>query len=252
MVSKIDLRFLETASHRIAYLTYAPRRARGVGIVAGHGYSSSKQNLDLLCNFLASHGFAVYSLDFPGHKLGSSNGALRGLEDLTDAMSAVVERAQLEIPETPLYVLGHSLGATTALLTAAEDDSIAGVVSIATGVGRIAALEALGAAGATDLRSAYVDGLSLPQIVAQVERRLVPALALLAGRPQLYIAAERDMMISRASVQSLYDAAPQPKSLEVVSSDHTSAGDNSRSAVLKWLNALHPKDGPNRAVATAV
>jgi len=252
MVSTIDLRFIETASHRIAYLSYAPRRARSVGIVVGHGYSSSKQNLDLLCNFLASHGFAVYSLDFPGHKLGSSNGTLRGLEDLIDAMSAVVERAQIEIGAGPVYVLGHSLGATTALLTAAADDSVAGVVSIATGIGRIAALETLSATGATDLRSAYVDGLSLPQIVSQVEKQLVPALALLAGRPQLYIAADRDMMVSRASVQSLYEAAPEPKSLEVVSSDHTSAGDNSRSAVLTWLNALHPKDGPHRAVASTV
>ncbi len=60
----------------IAVLEYEPRRARGVTIVAGHGYSSSKQNLDGLCAFLASHGFGVYSLDFPGHKLGASGGRL--------------------------------------------------------------------------------------------------------------------------------------------------------------------------------
>lgn len=253
MVSTIDLRFIDTASHRIAYLSYAPRRARGIGIVVGHGYSSSKQNLDLLCNFLASHGFAVFSLDFPGHKLGSSNGRLRGLDDLIDAMSAVVERAQIELgEEAPVYTLGHSMGAMTALLTAAADDSIAGVVAIATGIGRIAALETLASAGATDLRSAYVEGLSLLQVAAQVERHLVPALPSLAGRPQLYVAADRDMMVSRASVQSLFDAAPQPKSMDVVSSDHTYAGENSRSAVLAWLNALHPKDGPDRAVAAAV
>jgi alpha-beta hydrolase superfamily lysophospholipase len=244
---KIDLSFVDTGAHRIAYLEYEPRRARGVGLVVGHGYSSSKQNLDLLCNFLASHGFAVFSLDFPGHKLGASSGPLRGVDDLVHAMTAVFERAREELGEAPIYALGHSMGATTALLTAAGEPRIAGVIAIATGIGRIAALQALATAGATDLRSAYVDGLTLPELVAEVEPLLVPALAGLAGRPQLYIAADADMMVARASVQRLYDAAPEPKSFDVISGNHTYAGENARGAVLAWLNALHP-----RAVAAAV
>jgi len=243
---KINLRFVETAAHRIAYLAYEPRRARNVTLVVGHGYSSSKQNLDLLCNFLASHGFATYSLDFPGHKLGSSHGTLRGLDDLIDAMYAVVDEARAQSPG-PLYTVGHSMGATTALLTAAADPAIAGTVAIATGIGRIAALETLAAKGATDLRSSYVDGLALPQLMTQVEPRLTPALASLAGRPQLYVAAERDVMVARASVQALFDRAPEPKTFELVASDHTYAGENARSAVLGWLNALHP-----RAIAAQV
>ena len=248
MASRIDLAFVETASHRIAYLSYEPRRPRGVGLIAGHGYSSSKQNLDLLCNFLASHGFATFSLDFPGHKLGSSTGKLRGLDDLIDAMYAVVDRARTLLePGTPIYTLGHSMGATTALLTAASDPTIAGAISIATGVGRIAALEALAARGATDLRSAYVDGLSLLELASQVETRLIPALTALGGRPQLYIAAERDLMIAKSSVEDLFALAPEPKSFEIVPSDHTNAGEASRSAILGWLGALHP-----RAIAAQV
>ncbi|MGH7662087.1 MAG: alpha/beta hydrolase [Vulcanimicrobiaceae bacterium] len=247
MLSKIALNFAETDGGRIAYLAYEPRRARGVGLVVGHGYSSSKQNLDLLCNFLASHGFAVFSLDFPGHKLGASNGQLRNVDDLVNAMSVVFDRARETLGDVPIYALGHSMGATTALLAAAEDRRIAGVIAIATGIGRIAALQTLATAGATDLRSGYVDGLTLPQLMSEVEPLLVPALAELAGRPQLYIAAEGDMMVARASVQSLYEAARQPKRFEVISGNHTYAGENARSAVLAWLNALHP-----RAVATPV
>lgn len=241
----VDLRFVETGAHRIAVLAYEPRRPRGVSLVVGHGYSSSKQNLDLLCNFLASHGFATFSLDFPGHKLGASSGRLRGLDDLVDAMYAVVDHAREEHGGL-VYTVGHSMGATTALLTASADPAIAGVVSIATGVGRIAALEALGTKGATDLRASYVDGVNLPELVAQVEPRLVPSLAALAGRPQLYLAAERDLMVSRAAVQALFERAPEPKTFETISSDHTSAGENARSAILGWLNVLHP-----RAAATA-
>ncbi len=248
MASRIDLCFAQTSSHRIAYLAYEPKRARGVGLVVGHGYSSSKQNLDLLCNFLASHGFATFSLDFPGHKLGASLGTLRNLDDLIESMQAVVERAREALgAHVPLYTIGHSMGATTALLTAAGDEDIAGVVSIATGIGRIAALDALATRGATDLRSAYVEGLALPELAAQVEPRLVPSLASLAGRPQLYVAAERDMMVARASVENLFALAPEPKRLETVASDHTYAGEASRSVILGWLNALHP-----RAVAAQV
>ncbi len=242
MASRIDLCFTQTSAHRIAYLAYEPKRARGVGLIVGHGYSSSKQNLDLLCNFLASHGFATFSLDFPGHKLGASLGTLRGLDDLVESMQAVVERAREALgTQVPIYTIGHSMGATTALLTAASDEDIAGVVSIATGIGRIAALEALSTRGATDLRSAYVDGLALPQLAAQIEPRLVPSLASLVGRPQLYVSAERDMMVARGSVESLFALAPEPKTLQTVSSDHTYAGEASRSVILGWLNALHPR-----------
>src|SRR5579875_2039300 len=159
---KIDLSFVDTGTHRIAYLEYEPRRARGVGLVVGHGYSSSKQNLDFLCNFLASHGYGVFSLDFPGHKLGASGGVLRGVDDLIDAMGAVVAFAR-ERANGPLYVLGHSMGAMTALFTAAADPSITGCIAIATGYGRPSAIDALRGKGVTDFRSSYVDGLALPE-----------------------------------------------------------------------------------------
>ena len=236
----IHLRYVQTAAHRIAFLEYEPRRPRGVSVVVGHGYSSSKQNLDLLCNFLSSHGFAIYSLDFPGHKLGSSGGTLRGLDDLIDAMFAVFDRARGERPG-PVYALGHSMGAIAALLSACADPQIAGVVSIATGIGRIAALEALAAKGAVDLRASYVDGITLPDLMAQVEPRLVPALGALEGRPQLYLAADRDLMIARSSVEALFEGAPEPKTFEVISSDHTNAGENARSAILGFLGGLHPR-----------
>ena len=60
----------------------------------------------------------------------------------------------------------------------------------------------------------------------------------------LFIAAERDGMVSRASVEELHARAGEPKAFVTVASDHTFAGDNSRTAVLQWLNALHPRRGP--------
>lgn len=238
---KVELVRVDAGANTVSVLGYEARRPRGVTIVAGHGYSSSKQNLDMLCAFLASHGFTVYSLDFPGHKLGSSGGRLNAADDLTDAMHAVVAAAR-ERGATTLYTLGHSMGATIALCTAGGDATISGAISIATGYGRPAALDALARGGVVDLRSSYVDGLALPELAAQWQPLLEAALPGLAGRPVLYIAAERDGMVQRKSVEELFDRAPDPKTFALVASDHTFAGDNSRSTVLAWLNEMHPRE----------
>jgi len=236
----VELLRARAAHNEVAVLHYVPRRPREVAIVAGHGYSSSKHNLDMLCSFLAGHGFSVYSLDFPGHKLGASGGTLRGIDDCIDAMSAVLALAR-EMEQAPVYTLGHSMGATTALFTAANDPQIRGVVAIATGYGRPSALSTLRAAGATDFRSSYVDGVDLPALVDGIDdwyERLLPKLA---GRPQLYVAASRDAMVNAASVRELYDRAPEPKAFASIESDHTYAGENARAEILTWFNALHPR-----------
>jgi pimeloyl-ACP methyl ester carboxylesterase len=236
----VELFRVDAGTNPVAVLAYEARRSRDVTLVAGHGYSSSKQNLDMLCTFLAGHGFTIYSLDFPGHKLGSSGGRLSAASDLVDAMAAVVATARSR-GAGPLYVLGHSMGATTALCTAGADPTIDGAISIATGYGRPQALDGLSRGGVVDLRSSYVDGLALPEVAAQWQPLLDAALPKLAGRPTLFIAAERDGMVARASVDELFARAPEPKSFATIASDHTFAGDNSRAAVLAWLNELHPR-----------
>jgi alpha-beta hydrolase superfamily lysophospholipase len=234
----LDLIRVGARNNEVAVLVYEPRRPRNVTIVAGHGYSSSKQNLDLLCAFLQSHGCRVFSLDFPGHKLGASGGELRSMDDCIDAMSAVVEAARAH-GDMPLYTLGHSMGATTALLVAANDPKIAGSVAIATGYGRPTAFTAL--RGATDFRSSYVVGVDLPTLFEGVDASFDRALPKLEGRPTLFVAASRDAMVSTASVRELYDRSPEPKTFALIESDHTYAGEQARGDVLQWLNHLHPR-----------
>ena len=234
------LRLATRIGGTIAALDYEPRRPRDVTLVVGHGYSSSKHNLDFLCAFLASHGFRTIAVDFPGHKLGSSGGCLTSIDDLTDTIAAAVAYARATYPG-PIYTIGHSMGATTALRACAEDLEIAGAVSIATGYGRPSALAAIARGGVVDLRSAYVVGLTLPELVLATELVLDAALAGLAGRPVLYIAAERDGMVSHASSRELFERAPEPKTYVTIASDHTNAGEHARAAVLAWLGERHPR-----------
>lgn len=244
----VELRYLPVSRGTIAALDYEPRRPRGVALAVAHGYSSSKHNLDVLCAFLASHGFNVLSVDFPGHKLGASGGKLRSVDDLTDTLDAAIAFARERYSST-VYAVGHSMGATTALRSCAADERVAGAVSVATGYGRPSAIDALSAKGAVDLRAGYVDGLSLPQIVAATEPLLDAALPRLAGRPVLYIAAARDLMVSRRSVEELFLRAPESKTFATIDSDHTYAGEHARSTVLAWLNDLHPRGGAAERVA---
>jgi pimeloyl-ACP methyl ester carboxylesterase len=236
----VNLLRIRAERNDVAVLEYEPRRPRGVSIVAGHGYSSSKHNLDFLCSFLASHGYAVYSLDFPGHKLGASGGELRGVDDLLDAMGSVVAYVR-ERSGGAIYAMGHSMGAMTSLFLAAQDPQIAGTIAITTGYGRPSAIDALQSKGVTDFRSSYVHGVSLPELVGGLDGRFADALPRLEGRPQLYIAARRDAMVSPRSVEELYERAPEPKHFITIDSDHTYAGDNARGEVLQWLNERHPR-----------
>ncbi|HEY2475527.1 MAG TPA: alpha/beta fold hydrolase [Candidatus Cybelea sp.] len=240
MASNVELFHIQAQRNPVALLYYEPRRARRATIVAGHGYSSSKQNLDFLCSFLASHGFAVYNLDFPGHKLGASGGELRGVADCIDAMQGAVRFAR-EHADDSVYTMGHSMGGMTAIFTAALDPAILGTIAIATGYGRPTSLDALRKVGVSDFRSSYVVGVTLPELVAGVERRYDELLPRLQGRPALYLAASRDAMVSPVSVCDLYDRAPEPKSLETIESDHTYAAEHSRAAVLQWLERRHPR-----------
>ncbi|HEY6325162.1 MAG TPA: alpha/beta fold hydrolase [Candidatus Cybelea sp.] len=237
-MAKVELLHLPAERNPLAVLWYEPRRPCGVTLVAGHGYSSSKQNLDFLCSFLASHGYGVYSLDFPGHKLGASGGELRGVADCIEAMQCVVAFARGRGDEDA-YTLGHSMGGMTAIFTAALDAQILGTVAIATGFGRPTSLEALQKVGATDFRASYVVGDTLPELVANVDARYAELLPRLAGRPALYVSAARDGMVSPRSVRELYERAPGPKWFATVESDHTYAAENAKATVLEWLRQRH-------------
>ncbi len=241
-MAKVELFRISAERNPVSALWYQPRRPRGVAVIAGHGYSSSKQNLDFLCSFLATHGFGVYNLDFPGHKLGSSGGELRGVDDCIDAMTAVLRFAR-ERGDAKAYTLGHSMGGMTAVFTAALEPRVLGTIAIATGYGRPTSLETLRRVGVADFRSSYVVGVTLPELVAGVDRRYGELLARLQGRPALYVAANHDAMVSIGSVKELYDRAPEPKSFATIESDHTYAAENARATVLEWLNDRHAPAG---------
>jgi fermentation-respiration switch protein FrsA (DUF1100 family) len=127
----------------------------------------------------------------------------------------------------------------TAIFTAALERSVLGTIAIATGYGRPTSLETLRRVGVADFRSSYVVGVTLPELVADVDKRYAALLGRLEGRPALYVAANHDAMVSLKSVKELYDRAPEPKSFATIESDHTYAAENARATILEWLRRNH-------------
>ncbi len=225
-----------------------PRRPRGVAIAVGHGYSSSKHNLDLLCAFLASHGFHVVERRFsrPQARRERRRAAFgrRSRSTTLGAARRLSARAYTRL----VYAMGHSMGATTALArrgriprspgpspsrpaTAGRPRSTrssrGGIVDLRSGLRR-----RVGAAGARRRRRT-------PR-----PRRRVAA----PGRPAGVVRRRRARRDGDARERrGLFARAPEPKSFASSSSDHTYAGENARAAVLAWLNERHPRArSPNR------
>lgn len=96
---------------RIHHITWRPDSAvRGV-VVLVHGLAEHSGRYAHVAAALLSQGVAVYALDLPGH--GRSSGsrlAVRDFSAFTEAVSGLHQRARLEHPEAPLFLLGHSMG----------------------------------------------------------------------------------------------------------------------------------------------
>jgi acylglycerol lipase len=91
----------------------APTRAT---VVISHGAGEHSGRYERVAVQLAALGYPVYALDHRGH---GHSGGRRALVDRLDNAAAdldlLVERARSEHPDTPLFLLGHSLGGTIAL-----------------------------------------------------------------------------------------------------------------------------------------
>ncbi len=105
----------------------APTRAV---VVISHGAGEHSGRYERPALELAELGYPVYALDHRGH--GRSEGP-RALVDRLDNAAAdldvLVDLARREHPDTPLFLLGHSLGATIALRCAlGRQDKLDGLI----------------------------------------------------------------------------------------------------------------------------
>lgn len=206
-------------------------------VVMGHGYSSSKHNVDGLAFYLATEGVSSLAFDFQGHKLGASSLPLRSPEDLRANVLDAVAYARALPNVRQIVACGHSMGAAASIAAAvASPSNVDGVIVMCTAFGRSKALSGSSMLGGLRNRSCYVDGPS-PEELTQTMDGYTQHLAEIAPRPLLVVAGSKDSIVAPSAVQALFDAASEPKSFELVDATHTDCAERAKFVVLRWLRA---------------
>jgi alpha-beta hydrolase superfamily lysophospholipase len=134
-----------------AYRALPDGRPRGIVQIA-HGMAEHVARYRRLMDALTAAGYAVYANDHRGHGASAAVHGLGefgpgGFQNLVDDMAEVSRVAQAETPNTPLILLGHSMGSFAAQLYLLEHHPrLAGLVL--SGTAAVDALtEAMAAAG---------------------------------------------------------------------------------------------------------
>jgi uncharacterized protein len=205
-------------------------------VVLAHGYSASKHNVDPLAFYLATEGVCSLALDFQGHKLGSSSLPLRSAEDLrTNVLDTVAFARALPDVKT-VIACGHSMGAAACIGAAVESPAIDGVIAMCTAFGRSKALGGSAMLGGLRNRASYVDGPPPEELTATTDR-YTQHVAQIAPRPLLVVAGSKDAIVAPSAVRSLFDAAAEPKTFELIDATHTDCAERAKFVVLRWLRA---------------
>lgn len=99
-------------------------------IIALHSFGDYRVAYQEMGNWMATKGVAVYAYDQPGFGEHAEAGKWPGQEALSAALIKVVEQIRQLHPNTPLYLLGESMGADVAIITLAQtpDMPVAGLI----------------------------------------------------------------------------------------------------------------------------
>lgn len=97
-----------------------------------HGLGEHCQRYEHLAEYLNQHGYALSSMDLPGHgKSEGERGHIDSFDHYQDAVLKLHEITQSTFPSTPIVLLGHSMGGliATRLLLKHEDKFAAAMLS---------------------------------------------------------------------------------------------------------------------------
>lgn len=90
-------------------------------IIIVHGLEEHSGRYDPFARFLTSKGFTVYSSDLPGHGVSSSPyGHIDSFNEFFETVETLMNIANIEFPDLPLYLFGHSMGALVSIRVAQE------------------------------------------------------------------------------------------------------------------------------------
>jgi alpha-beta hydrolase superfamily lysophospholipase len=104
-------KFIYNNNQSLYYQVWLPEDKSKASVFIVHGLHEHSTRYNHLAAYLVDHGYAVYSLDFPGH--GKSDGLRSYIDsylDFINIMRIYLEMIQSWQPDVPIYLLGHSMG----------------------------------------------------------------------------------------------------------------------------------------------
>lgn len=134
MIKKTD--FFETDDGlRIAFYCWLPDKEVKAVLQISHGMAEYAERYEPFAKFLCENGIAVYANDHRGHgktagspeNLGHFIGDHGWIKVVTD-MRSLTKIIQLDYPQTPVFLMGHSMGSFLARTYITLYDDIQGVI----------------------------------------------------------------------------------------------------------------------------
>jgi alpha-beta hydrolase superfamily lysophospholipase len=89
-------------------------------IIALHGFNDYSQFFQLPGSFFKQHGIACYAYDQRGFGGSPNRGLWPGVNSYSDDLATFIRLIKQQHPNTPIYLLGHSMGGAIIIVTMAQ------------------------------------------------------------------------------------------------------------------------------------
>ncbi len=128
--------FLMPDGARLPYRSWLPRQRPRIVVLALHGFNDSADAWELPAPVMVQAGIAVVAPDQRGFGAAPERGRWPGATQLTDDAATMAAELQAQYPNTPLYLMGESMGAAVLMQLATQPNAphVAGYVLISPAV----------------------------------------------------------------------------------------------------------------------
>jgi pimeloyl-ACP methyl ester carboxylesterase len=234
---KLNRITIPSGTASLAGLTYEPDSiSEGIPcVILSHGYTASKESMDLMAAYLAQRGYQCLTFDCRGHKLGASTGLLTELHQAVDDLRTAARWAMEHFQLGNCVLAGHSMGALLSFAAAVGMDEVIGVAAVAVGPQPTHGFRSPVGQAMLALRSDYVEGIEPMRLLEQLEE-LVPTVDQFGDRPTLFVAAKADVLVKSEKMRELSERAGQRAEFQEIEGSHLDAPDRARGTVAGWLD----------------
>lgn len=208
-----------------------------------HGLPGFEKNVDI-AYALREEGWNVLIPHYRGCWGSEGKYTFTGIiADVKNAITMMATRPYVDVNN--IFLVGHSLGGWAAMVTAAQDERIRGVIAFAEGTTLPEASDQVQVHLMNIIEHRFLKGISYQRALQDYKKmgsELAAQnwIAAIAPRPVLIIGGTKDAVVSTKRVQALHDAAQEPKGLIFIDdADHvfTQKRHELVEAVTRWLAA---------------